>query len=544
MQTILKPLCLSFSLLILLFVVPEQANGQISDGGRPLSYTLGIQPNVEIVDLPSLNVDSLSAVDEIERAEGKAFRFGIPIHVDLNLENSGTWDTLDGGALLWRLKIRAQGAKTININYDEFQLAEGARYFIYNPNDTSQYIGAFTHNTNSNGGIFATSFVRGSEMVLEYYEPAGTMIRGKLAISSIVHGYRGVGAATNSANKGFGDSYPCHINVSSPSADPWEDQIHSVVMISTDTNSRICSGVLVNNVRQDETPYILTAAHCLNSVDSLSRWIFYFNYESPIFDSVGGCDSTIDGTVEQNIVGATLKALITPGIDGDNMLLLLDSPVPSSYNAYFAGWRNDTTRPTSTVTIHHPGADVKKISFDDDPPGDFNFSFLSWDPTYHPDSGTGLVEGFSSGAPLFDQDKRVVGNHHNANPNTGDLCIEASQDSRFANFIEPWATLSDSSEQLKYWLDPDTTDTLFIDGFDPNASCCIGNRGDANGDGTDATILDLTYLVDYIFRGGPVVECTEEGNMNGDPNENVDILDLTFLVDYIWRGGPAPGACP
>lgn len=104
--------------------------------------------------------------------------------------------------------------------------------------------------------------------------------------------------------------------------------------------------------------------------------------------------------------------------------------------------------------------------------------------------------------------------------------------------------MADSSLQLKYWLDPDTTDTLFIDGFDPNDNCCVLNRGDANGDGTDATVLDLTYLIDYLFRGGDLVECTEEGNMNGDPNENIDVLDLTFLIDAIFRGGPQPGACP
>ncbi|MCH7947803.1 MAG: VCBS repeat-containing protein [candidate division Zixibacteria bacterium] len=74
--------------------------------------------------------------------------------------------------------------------------------------------------------------------------------------------------------------------------------------------------------------------------------------------------------------------------------------------------------------------------------------------------------------------------------------------------------------------------------------CCVGRRGDMNGDDTnDPNILDLTYLVDFIFRGGVATACFEEGDANGDCSSN-NIIDLTFLVDFIFRGGPSPGPCP
>lgn len=72
--------------------------------------------------------------------------------------------------------------------------------------------------------------------------------------------------------------------------------------------------------------------------------------------------------------------------------------------------------------------------------------------------------------------------------------------------------------------------------------CCVGIRGDVNGDGTDANILDLTYLVDRIFRGGPSTACPLEADLNSDGTA-ANILDLTFLVDRIFRGGPASGPC-
>jgi hypothetical protein len=72
--------------------------------------------------------------------------------------------------------------------------------------------------------------------------------------------------------------------------------------------------------------------------------------------------------------------------------------------------------------------------------------------------------------------------------------------------------------------------------------CCIGNRGDCNNDGTDANILDLNFLVNRVFRGGPPPVCAEEGDCNSD-GTSANILDLNFLVNRVFRGGPAPGPC-
>jgi hypothetical protein len=77
----------------------------------------------------------------------------------------------------------------------------------------------------------------------------------------------------------------------------------------------------------------------------------------------------------------------------------------------------------------------------------------------------------------------------------------------------------------------------------PIEICCIGMRGDVNGDGDDANTLDLNFLVNYIFRGsGDPGGCPEESDVNGDGNP-ANILDLNYLVNYIFRGGPAPGGC-
>ena len=62
--------------------------------------------------------------------------------------------------------------------------------------------------------------------------------------------------------------------------------------------------------------------------------------------------------------------------------------------------------------------------------------------------------------------------------------------------------------------------------------------GDISGDDDGPNIIDLTYMVDYIFRGGAAPAPFISGDVNCDSNSN--ILDLTYMVDYIFRGGPFP----
>lgn len=82
----------------------------------------------------------------------------------------------------------------------------------------------------------------------------------------------------------------------------------------------------------------------------------------------------------------------------------------------------------------------------------------------------------------------------------------------------------------------------FWQNFAASGGCCVGVRGDVNGDGTHNSILDLNYMVNDIFRGGGPSPCPEEADINGDGNAST-ILDLNYLVNDIFRGGPSAGLC-
>lgn len=73
--------------------------------------------------------------------------------------------------------------------------------------------------------------------------------------------------------------------------------------------------------------------------------------------------------------------------------------------------------------------------------------------------------------------------------------------------------------------------------------CCIQIRGNVDGDLQESVdVADVTYLSDYLFRGGPAPSCEEEADVNA--SGGVDVADLTYLSDYLFQSGPAPLACP
>jgi choice-of-anchor B domain-containing protein len=86
---------------------------------------------------------------------------------------------------------------------------------------------------------------------------------------------------------------------------------------------------------------------------------------------------------------------------------------------------------------------------------------------------------------------------------------------------------------------PDT----FQGGVRLNSSCCLNLRGNANGDLLDnVNVVDLTYLVAYLFSGGATPPCVLEGDANG--SGTINVVDLTTLVAYLFSGGAPPASCP
>jgi len=60
---------------------------------------------------------------------------------------------------------------------------------------------------------------------------------------------------------------------------------------------------------------------------------------------------------------------------------------------------------------------------------------------------------------------------------------------------------------------------------------------DVNGDGKIG-LLDIAYLVAFLYRGGKPPTSMSMADINGDGA--VNLLDNAYLVEYLYKGGPQP----
>ncbi len=242
----------------------------------------------------------------------------------------------------------------------------------------------------------------------------------------------------------------------------WQTAKHAVVKILIQENNTalLCTGSLINNVRYNRRPFILTANHCLDSQEDAEATVAIFNYE------VTECDGNeLKYENQQSVSGANLIAT-TPEIDQlDFSLIELSESIPLNYKPYYAGWSLRSKNIRQAVTIHHPEGDVKKISIDSNAVESESFPGELYNDTSHwlvNEWEVGTTQEGSSGSPLFNQNKRIIGDLSGGRADCDDPV-----DDYFAKFTRSWDDFGIAEYQLKAWLDPDSTSFKFLDGYLP-----------------------------------------------------------------------------
>lgn len=458
----MKPILhnISFTLFILLLsMICYPTFSQVSRGGMPRSITFSMAPDTG--NGVELEPPQLTQLQEEDRQQPLPYRFAVNIPVNLDPNNSGNWTTAMDGSLVWRLSISAPGALALTLYFDKFRLPEGGRLFVYNPART-QVLGAFTSANNNLNNSFATSLIQGDELTLEYNTGNASNLP-ELHVSEVAYAYRGV--SDPRLKTGFGSAGACEVNVNCSEGNNWQDIKRGVVRIEVKRGSATlwCSGSVVNNTSGDYAPYVLTADHCgkYATTEDISKWIFYFHYES------SGCPNPLFEPGNKSITGAQLKA--HADVNGsDFFLVLLNQSIPDDYNAYYNGWSRENIPSPSGVTIHHPQGDIKKISTYITP-----LTTSTWSGYSHPShwrvtwagtaNGHGVTEGGSSGSPIFDYEGHLLGTLTG-----GDSFCDSSSlnlPDYYGKFSYHWdQNGTDSASVLKYWLDPDSTGVVKLSG--------------------------------------------------------------------------------
>jgi lysyl endopeptidase len=419
----------------------EQTIGRVS--GFPISTWYEINVDNEIIERLSLT----------EQSKDGSFQFAFPVPVKLNPENSGFWKD-DAGEMVWTIGIRSKGARSLNLILEPFIIPAGSYVYVY---DSKKSIlrGAICDENNNSSGILPVMPVPGDELVLEYHVPSGTRWKGTLGISQVAYDYLGI-LGNDSKDGRFNLSESCNVDINCAEGLPYAVEKRAVCRIII-RGTELCTGVLLNNTMQRNQTLLVTAQHCITNSSDAAGSIFVFGYESP------WCDGP-DGRVTHSISGALLRST---NHSIDFSLVELSSFPPVTYKPWFAGWDVTGAVPTRSAVIHHPKGDVKKISIENDPAvsGTFSSEFVSqgfwkilrWE--------KGSTEGGSSGAPLFDQNHRVVGLLTGGDA----VCISPIND-YFAKLSVSYDFSTYLWEQLKGWIDPGGTGLKILDGRDPYAS--------------------------------------------------------------------------
>ena len=464
---------LSAIIVLILFAFEVPSEAQISHGGRPLPLSITkSDESLMTVEMPAVNIEEELRLDSLNNSDLRSgYRFATKFVVDYDRTNSGTQFTTADGTKVWRLRIHSEGAYSINVLFTKYHLPDGARLFLYNP-DQTQILGSFTSLNNSENNLLPVAPVQGDELIVEYQEPAQAAFAGSLTIGEVNHAYRDVlrfGEPYGTTSEdGCMPALRCSIDTIAGA----ELAGRSVVLMVID-GSTLCTGTLVNNTDNDGKPYLLTSSHCLNdgfahiSADYYAKMagsiVCFYNYDSPL------CRTILRGTEEMSTASATM---VSVNEDHDEALLLLGETPPVDYMPYYSGWNASLNFAGPYFGIHHPQGSVKRVN-----------SFVGTLTTYTPDieeykfpAGlhllvnrwtSGITAGGSSGSPLFDASGKMIGALTGGNS----VCEDPVND-YYYSLAKAWADTTAINRQLKHWLAP-ALDTLKWNGLDPyqNAPC-------------------------------------------------------------------------
>ena len=444
--------------------------------------------------LESIATMAMTAVDNeklLEEAQQRSWdeppRFATGLDVQFNPAVAGTWETLENGLQMWRMRITSADAVSMNLGFTAYHMPPGGQLYVYSP-DYSQVLGPDTEADNEQHGQLWTPIVDGAEVVVEVSLPASEASQLQLELTTVNHGFTDFETAEKSGS--------CNVDVICSQGNSWRSQIRSVGRY-TISGAFLCSGALINNTAQNFRPFFLTANHCLSTPSAAASVVVYWNYNCPTCRVIGSAENgtpvSTAGLPTQT--GAFLRATYAPS---DVTLLELDENVAASVNAFWSGWDRSGANATAAVAIHHPQGHEKRISFENQAT-----SITSYLGTAVPGNGThiritdwdqGTTEGGSSGSPLFDQNGRIIGQLH------GGFAACGNNDSDwYGRFSVSWTGGGTSASRLRDWLDPSNSGAGVLNGVtQPSVADSF------EPDNTDATAKPITLGTTQIHSIRPV----------------------------------------
>ena len=354
--------------------------------------------------LPPVNSGEVQRALEVNSAPGKrALQIGVPLLAAGLPRATSTglaWsNTAEGKVAHWRTV--ASGAKALRVGIETGRLPRGLE-LRFAGNASEIVYGPFTSSDlRSAEGVYWSPVLSGEEAIIELFVPVAVdedTAAIELAVTQVSHLFVDPADrfAESAAKNGTSDYCERDLICDSAGDAALADAGRSVMKITltrSDGSSYLCTGTTVNPIGP-LVPYALTANYCVRSQAEASALTTHWHYDRT------ACQSGGTGSEYVQIAGGA--KLIYGDATKQVSFLRLNAPLPPG--SWLSGWDSAAvTIGTSTLTIHHPDGDWKKITrgsiggFTDGFPGTPGSQFIraNWA------VGGGVTEFGSIGGPLF-----------------------------------------------------------------------------------------------------------------------------------------------
>lgn len=356
----------------------------------------GSTESIPTLRLPALDPRALESRAELRQAGAKPLRVGVvrPVSTALLSDRAGSWfDAATPSQRTWAIRFESDDALFVRVRLQGTVPAHSTLWIRHADGAVAARYAAGIRLE----GVWSPTVV-GDSVRVELDVASGSVDEAgaaDLSVTALAHGFREFGDLAR-ADGGPEAAGPCHNDVSC--FPEWATTAAGVAHIQfvEGEDVLVCTGQLLNNKKNDLTPFFLTANHCIADPATAATTEFFWFFQSD------GCNGPVPTL--NDLPRSSGAALLATGPASDFTLLEVLGTLPPGVS--WLGWiSTPVANGTPAAAIHHPAGDFKRISFGNKAPGAGEACGAVNDSTHvRIDWTDGPTEPGSSGSGIFRQD--------------------------------------------------------------------------------------------------------------------------------------------